>query len=228
MAVDGHGDDAVTAEAQQAEGLEKGGVGLGPGHDCHRRRAGETPALHVPAGLFQDGVAGGGEACEVGHGGAGDERPAAIGGQTEEIEEPLDHALLHGGRDGRADAGNAVLVPGPGQPVGGQRGGKRAPGDEAEIAGSGGGNGGGRSDLVQQSDKYPRINTLLGERAQELTRALHGLIGGQDRPAAEPVQVAGRAPRHIAEKPVQRVPAGNAALLFVFVLLLIGHGGPIS
>jgi len=113
------------------------------------RRADQPIGLHVPPGAAQHGVAGRGQGGEVGDGGPGDEAAACARWQPEEVDEPAQGDLLQFGR-GRGDVvEGAVLIPRPGQPVGGQRHGQRAADDEAEEAPPGNGEGSRGAGLVQ-------------------------------------------------------------------------------
>ena len=131
-----HG-DAGAAEAEQPQRPRDGDVRLRAGQDLHRRRAEQALLGDVPARAREHRVAGGGQAGDVGHLRAGDEADARARGQAEEVEQPLAGDRLDGARGGRGDGAEAVLVPRRGQPVGGQRGGQRAAGDEAEVAPAG-------------------------------------------------------------------------------------------
>ncbi len=95
-------------------------------HDGDVGRALQPVPLDVPAGLREDTVARRGEGGEVGHRRPGHEPDARAIGQAQEIDEPARRDLL-GDRRGRRERVQAgVLVPGAGQPVGGERGGQAA------------------------------------------------------------------------------------------------------
>ena len=136
LVVGGDDRDLVGADAQVAERDVDGDVALGTDHDPQRRRAGQPGALDVDADAGQHVVAGGGEADDVRHLGAGHQAERHAGRQAEQVDEPGADDLLGDGRGGAHDAEGHVLVPGGGEPVGGERGGQGAAGDEAEVAGA--------------------------------------------------------------------------------------------
>ena len=87
--------------------------------DANRRAARQTSFFYRPAAIGQHFVPGRRQRCEMGHLAAGDERVRGVLRQTEDVFQPLrDHLFNDGGR-GRAGVGRGVLVPGRGQPVGG-------------------------------------------------------------------------------------------------------------
>lgn len=100
LVVDRHVADAGGAEAEVAGGQVDGHVVLGAGDDGHVGRAAQALALHVPAGLGEEFVAGGGQRGQVGHGAAGGEADGGVRGQAQEFQDPLRGDVLGDG-DGR-------------------------------------------------------------------------------------------------------------------------------
>src|SRR5579859_271929 len=139
LIIGGNGNDPVAAKAEQGKRLEEGRVRFLADDDRDGRGAKQTIGLHIPASPLQDGVSSGGKASEVGHCSAGDEGARGTFGQSKNVEKPAQRNVFHGGGDGRHDAVHSVLVPRAGQPVGGERDGKRAACHEAEVAPTGGG-----------------------------------------------------------------------------------------
>ena len=109
----------------------------------------------------------GGEADEVGHLSAGDERRRRAVGQAEQVDEPAGGDVLgdRGGRGERDEPG--VLVPGRGEPVGRERGRVRAADDEAEVARAGGGDDPALGTFGERLDDRGGILGVLGERTAE-------------------------------------------------------------
>jgi hypothetical protein len=86
----------------------------------------------------KEGVAGGEEAGYVGHLAAGDEGEAGGRGEVKQVFEPGADNFFDDGGSGGAGVHSGVLVPGGGEPVGGESGGERAADDPSEEAGAGG------------------------------------------------------------------------------------------
>ena len=134
LAVHGDAFDRVAAETHEAQRLQRGGMDLVAGEDPDRGRADQPARLDVPAGPREHGVAGRREPDHVRGRRSGREPAADVRRQTEDLAHPpagdlLDH---RGGRAG--DVRERVLIPGAGQPVGGQRGRQRSADHEPEVA----------------------------------------------------------------------------------------------
>ena len=131
----GVGDDGPGAAKAQV--LERGAdrrVGLRSHQDVDRRRARQPVGLHVPAPVGEHPVARRREAGDVGHLAARREPEAGPVREPEEVDQPGAHHLLDDRCRRPRDVDARVLVPGAGQPVGGERGRQRSPDHEPEVA----------------------------------------------------------------------------------------------
>jgi hypothetical protein len=160
----------------------------------------EAVAFDVPAHAGQDASACGGERAEVGDGGAGDERAAALGREPEDLEHPAErHPLQHGGRGCHAHV-DGVLVPGPGEPVRRERRRQHPTRHEAEEPRAGDRDGGGRRHAIEQLDDPRGVGRCLGEWLVERGERRHRL-GRRRHPALrEVVEIAERAGSGIGEE----------------------------
>src|SRR5207245_7021288 len=109
---------------------------------------------------------------------------------TEHVEEPPQGNLFQRGRRGGRDRESGVLVPRPRQPVRGQRGGERAPSDEAEIPPASRCHRRRRSDGVKCRKDRLRVIGVLGEGSSEFGKTAYRLGGRHHAAALEPLQVA--------------------------------------
>ena len=199
------------AEAQHLQNREDRDMRLVP-HD-HRDlgRAEQAAGLDVPAGAREQRVARRGEAGQVRHGTAGGETDARRlrAGKTEEIEKPAGGGPLDDGEGGRLDVHAGHLVPGRGQPVGGERRGQRAAGDEAEVTRAGRSGDAGIGVADQALDHRDRVLAVLRQRSVEggervdLDRRRDGTLG----------QVVDEVEREVGGAAQQRV-------------VTVVHGGP--
>ncbi len=167
-------------------------------NDGDRRRAEEPIRLDIPPRAVEQRVAGGDEGGEVRHRRAGDEAAAAAGGQVEHIAQPIQRDLLQRGADGRHDGEGAVLIPRTRQPIGGERGGQRPAGDEAEIPPAGGGDRRGGADIIEQGEDGGRIGGAFRQWPAEGMEPGHRLRRRADAPL--------RQPREIPRRPLARHP----------------------
>jgi hypothetical protein len=133
----GHRADPFLAQPEHPAGDADGDVRLLAREHAQRRGAGKAVRLDVPPDVAQDRVSRRSQAGEVRHLASGDEADAAAGRQPEQLAHPPGGHLLgdRERRGGRVAAG--VLIPGGGQPVGGDRDRQGAADDEAEIARAG-------------------------------------------------------------------------------------------
>jgi hypothetical protein len=193
-------DDRVGAEAEEPERPVDGVVPVGAREDAERWRAGETAFLDVPAGAAQHLVPGGGERGEVGHLRAGDEPDGRVPRQAEEVEQPAAGDLLDrgGGRAHRVEAG--VLVPGGGEPVGGERGGRDAADHETEVPAAAGGDQSGRGRGRERGDHVGGRCGRLRNRAAERGPHRGRIDRDAHRTAGQPGQVGERVPVRLAER----------------------------
>ena len=194
LVVGGNGDDAVAAQADDGERLGDGRVGLVADDDRHGRGADEAVVAGVPAGLGEDVVAAGGEAAEVGDGGAADEHRFGAGGEAEGVDHPPRDDGAKTAGDGRHDREGGVLVPRGGEDVRRVRGGEDGAVDEAEVAAAGGGDGGGGADAVEQLERGGGVGGPSGEGFVE---------GGERRDGGS-----GRSYRTRGETPTQDIAGG--------------------
>ena len=149
----------VAPEADQPQRAEDRRVRLRAGDHGERRRADQALARGVPAGALEHVVARDREAGHVGHLGAGDEADAGGRRQPEQRRAPSPR------RPPRRPtaAGEPTYMCAfwshvDGQPVGRQRGGQRAAGDEAEVARPGAG------DDARVGARDELVDHLLGGR----------------------------------------------------------------
>ena len=177
------------AQAGVAQRDEERRVDLIADQDLDRRRSREPVGLDIPAGPREHGVAGGGEPGEVGHRRPGREPDGRAGGQPERLQHPALGDRLDRRRRGRARAREPVLVPGGGQPVGRQRGGQRAAGDEPEVARPGAGDGRRPGGGDQPLDHLDRVRALLGQRLVERRHRVLVGDGGAHAALTDPREV---------------------------------------
>ncbi len=173
------------AEPEVAQREVDGQVPVRAGDDVDGGSAGEAVAGGVVPGAPQRLVAGGGEAGEVGHRGAGGEPDRAFPRQAEQVEQPGPGDLLR--RRVRRGHGthHTVLVPGADQPVGGQGGRFGAADDEAEEAAAGKG---GESRLArggQQVDDLGGRGGAVGQLGAERAHDRVDRGAGGDRTAGQ-------------------------------------------
>jgi hypothetical protein len=130
--------DGGGAHAQEAQRPVDGAVAALAGQHPHPRRPPQPGRLQVPAGPAQHLAQGDGQPGEVGHLGAGDQTHRHPGGQAEQLGQPgPGHLLDHAGRRAEHVEGG-VLVPGRGEPVGGQGRRAGAADHEPEVAAAAG------------------------------------------------------------------------------------------
>ncbi len=163
LPIDGDAADLRGAEAEDGERFGHGDVNFVTDKDGNRRRAEEALALEVPAGVAQDLCARGGEGGDVGHLCAGGEAAAAGGGQAENFKEPAEDDVFEIGGDRRKIEERGVLIPGDGDPVGGDGDRERAAEDAAEVASAGGGDGAGAAELLKQGEGFVGVEAASGE-----------------------------------------------------------------
>jgi hypothetical protein len=167
LVVGRHTGHAVAPEAEHLERDVDRDVGLLAHHDRHIRCAEQAVALDIPAGALEQRVASRRERRERGHGRPGGEPCGHAGGQPEEFRGPLGGRLLGHRRGWAQDVQPRVLVPGRGQPVGGQRS-RQAPADhEAEVAWPGGRNDARVGVARQCGHRVGGVLALLRQRAEE-------------------------------------------------------------
>ena len=130
------------------------------------------------------------ERGEVGDGGAGDERRAALGGKSEQLKQPSERRglqLCHG----RSHAINGrVLVPRGGQPVCGHGDGERTADHESEEARPRHRDRRGRAHVVEERDHLARVAGAGGKVAVEAFKLGEGGGGRCDASRVEPLEVA--------------------------------------
>ena len=173
-------------EAQVPQRQVDGLVPLGSDEHAHPGRAGETAGGHVPAGAPQHVVACRGQAGEVRHRRSGDQADRALGGQTEQVQQPSADQIVRGAVRRGDGAQAAVLVPRAGQPVGCHRGWQRSADHESE----------------EPSGRH-RGQARIGRRGQ----------AGRSRPPDRSARPEGprRAPIAPRRSPPSRAPAASAA-----------------
>src|SRR5271165_4842989 len=118
--------------------------------DGDGRSSEKAIGFNVPAGAFEQGVAGGSEGGEVRHRGPGDYGSAGPSGKTEDLAHPVDRGLLQLGRYGRLRVMRGVLIPRADQPTGCESRWQAVAGDEAEEAAIGLGHGCRRAVFMEQ------------------------------------------------------------------------------
>ena len=125
------------AQSQEAQGTVDGGVPLRAGQDPYRRRTGQAPRFHVPSHAGQHVVAGRGQPDGVGRLPTGHEPEGRRPRQAQDLlQPPARHLLGHRGGRGchRVEGG---LVPARREQIRAHGRRRRAPDDEAEVAGPG-------------------------------------------------------------------------------------------
>jgi hypothetical protein len=143
-----------------------------------------------------------GERRDVRHLAAGDERGGGVRGQAEQLAQPPGRNLLddRGTRAGGDEA--RILVPGRGEPVGGERSRQRAADDEAEVAAGRDADDPGLGRCDQLGEDLLRSDRLVPERDGERLTQLLDRRGGTHGPLVErveePARVVGRAPEQAA------------------------------
>ena len=156
----------------------RGAVHFTRGEDAETRRAGQPVAIDVPARAREHGVPRRGQAGDVGHLAAGDEREGRWRRQAEHVLEPGAADLLdHGGRRATGIQPR-VLVPCRREPVGGERRGKAGTDHPAvEAAPRAAQEAAGRiaRQLVDDGD---RVDALVRQRAREAPSQLGEWRGG--------------------------------------------------
>ena len=125
------------AEAEHPQRRIDRDVSLCAEDHVHRRRSDQPFFLDVPPCASQHGMTRRRERCEVRHLAAGDESHAGRARKIEELEQPFTRDFLDHRHGRRGDEDPAVLIPGTGQPIGGQRDGERTADDESEVARTG-------------------------------------------------------------------------------------------
>ncbi len=185
-------DDRCRSEAEQPKRAVDRDVAPGTAENPDRGRSGQSVALEVPAGVRQHRVPRGGEAGRLGHLAAGGEREGRVVRDAEELLQPAAHDLLddRGGRAACVQAG--VLVPGRGEPVGGESRRHGAADDEAEVAAARNRDDAGSGRFGELLDDCHRIGRSVRQRAAEcLTQLVHG-DGRPDGPLFERVEEVAR------------------------------------
>ena len=161
-------------------------------HHSDGRRTEETVGLDIPPGLPEHGVPGGGERAEVRHRGAGHERARAAGRQAQGLQQPAQGDLFEKGRAGGRAIEHGILVPGAGEPVGGERDGQGAADDESEEPRAGHAHGGGRADFVEEPQGFGRIVRPGRERQVKRAQPRDRLGRGQHGPGLKTLEITDR------------------------------------
>ena len=184
-------DDLRGAEAEVAQGQVDAVVTLGADDHPHPRRTGEPVGADVPALAPQHLSAGRGQAGEVGHRGSGGVADRAGGGEPQQVEQPGAGHVLHG-RVGRSQVAQAgVLVPGAGQPVGGQRC-RVAPADDHPVEAPGRHRGQAGLARTRPAGRRPRWRRWVRSGSSVPSRATISstdACGGTGRSSSEASQV---------------------------------------
>ena len=71
----------------------------------------QSVSLHVPSGLPEQGVTRGGEARQIGHRRAGDNRSARFRAAAQDVPHPLERNILECGGRRRHDPQRRILIP---------------------------------------------------------------------------------------------------------------------
>src|SRR5580700_5024013 len=164
LVVGGNGGDTGFSEAHHGQSFQEGNVHFFADNHLDLRRAKQATVFHVPSRAGQQGMASGGESGEIGHGGARYESAAGLSGQAKQVAQPVEGDVLESGGGGRHHAERAILVPGYGEPGGGQGRRQRASNDKTEVATSSGRDCRRRPVLVEQLQHIRRIRRFVGER----------------------------------------------------------------
>src|SRR5713226_4231148 len=129
-----------------------------------RRRAKHPVFDDVPSGSREQRMACCCQRREIRHGGAGNQATRAIRGQCQCLANPLQsHILQFRGNRGHHSQCR-ILVPRPGQPVGGQRCREHRAVHKTEVTSTGRRHGRGGSDFVELRKQFARIARTLGKR----------------------------------------------------------------
>jgi hypothetical protein len=169
--VDGKRRDALPSEPEQAQRLQERRMDLGAHHHAYLGSSEQTSRLDVPSFAGEQMVACRRESGKVPHGGAGDEPSAPIPGKRQELPDPGQRYLFESRVDRRADGESAVLIPCAREQVAGDARGNGAAGHETEVPRTGAGDGGRRTDLVEESENLFRGARTLGQRNPELLKS---------------------------------------------------------
>ncbi len=163
LAVDGDPYELTRADAEHPERADRRHVHLVADDDRQARRALQAVALDVPAGAAQHLVASGRQARDVGHVAAGHEAHAGRGREPEQFEQPAADDVFEHRHSRRHHVEGAVLIPRRGEPLGGHRDRHGTTGDEAEVAGAGGGD---EPRIHGPSERRDDVCGLLSTRRQ--------------------------------------------------------------
>ena len=169
-----------------AGGKVSGQVALGAGEDANRRCAGEALAGDVPSLSREHRMTRRGEGCDVRRLAARGESEAGVGRKVEKVFEPASAGLFDHGGSGAAGIDAGILVPGAGEPVGGERRRERASYDPAEEASSRGASDAAVDPPEEVAENGLGIDGISVERkAQARAKLLerggcgNGVIGGE-------------------------------------------------
>ncbi len=121
------------AHPQHPEGLDRGRVDVAAREDGDGREPGQPVGVHVDAVPAAPPAPRGGERGEVRHRRARRQNAAPLGRELEEVEQPGDRRALELRAERRLDPRERVLVEHRRDPVGAERGGRHAAGDEVEV-----------------------------------------------------------------------------------------------
>ena len=161
-------------------------------HHSDGWRAEEAVGFDIPSGLPEHGVTGGGERAEVRHRGAGYERARAAGRQAQGLQQPAQGDLFEEGRAGGCAIEHGILVPGAGEPVGGERDGQGAADDESEEPRAGHAHGGGRADFVEETQGFSRVASLGRPRQVKRAQPRDRPGRGHHRPGLKTLEITDR------------------------------------
>ena len=207
--------DRRGADAEEAQRPVDGAVPLLAREHADPRGTPQPRRAHVPSGPAEHGVQRGRQPGEVGHLRAGHEPDRRVRWQAEQVGRPGARDLLDHGRGGPEDVQARVLVPRGGQPVGGQRRGRRTSDDEAEEPAAARRDHPGPGRRGQVRDHVPRVERPFGQRTAERGAQLREVGGGMDRPVGQAVEVGhglreGLAQRALPVRPVHGAPPSGS------------------
>ena len=158
---------------------------LAADEDANRRRAGQAVAVDVPAGFGEHVLAGGRERGDVRHLAAGHERERCAVGDAEQLLQPRARDLLDDRCRWTGYVQAGVLIPGGGEPVGGERSRDRAADHEAEVATAWDGDHTRVDPRDELLDHARWVRRLLGQRPSEQSAQLLGCRLREHRPLVE-------------------------------------------
>lgn len=153
------------------------------------RRAEEAVGFHIPPQPIQHRRAGRRQTRKAGHGGPADEGGATARRHVEQFHQPALRDFFEARGDGAGRKENRILVPRPGQPVGGQRRGQTAAVHESKEAAARAGDRGRGPNAVQEIEHSFGIGGTFGKGLVQDCQAVQRLPRGRHRASIQPPQV---------------------------------------